>query len=194
MLVMYMTGYMQINSTSTPDEVPSQLLLLHWTLGLITPVGQLTRAFMVGLNLFSTVCTGLPPVKSIHPGTMDLYGGPIVYLIGQSLFLFGILIWSDRGFSLHRFRKPQPQDNPEDHVTNEPEVCEEINRVATTTDDGLRVLHISKSFRSIAYGKVTAVDDVTLGVKRGEVFALVGPNGGVSFPLFFLLMSSYIPF
>lgn len=190
-----MTGYMQINARSPPDEVPSQILLVHYTLGLITPIGQLIRAFFVGLNMFSTLCTGFPPVKSTDPGAMNLYGGPIVYLIGQSLFLFGLLIWSDQGFSLDRFRKSHPQPNPEDNITNEPEVSEEINRAATTTDDGLRVLHISKSFNSMAYGKLTAVDDVTFGVRSGEVFALVGPNGGVSSPPFsFLLIFSYILF
>ena len=59
MLLMYMTAYMQTNVNAPPDKVPSQLLLIHFTLGIITPIGQLTRALIVGMNLFSTLCVGL---------------------------------------------------------------------------------------------------------------------------------------
>jgi ABC-type multidrug transport system ATPase subunit len=43
---------------------------------------------------------------------------------------------------------------------------------APSNTDGLRVVHLTKTFK-----KNTAVDNVSLGVKRGEVFALLGPNG-----------------
>jgi ATP-binding cassette subfamily A (ABC1) protein 3 len=182
MLLMYMTAYMQTNVNAPPDKVPSQLLLIHFTLGIITPIGQLTRALIVGMNLFSTLCVGLPPTKATNPGAIKLYGGPIVYLIGQSLFLFGILVWHDHGFSFPFKRKDNQQEyNLEDTTTHEPEVSEEIAR-ASRENDGLRVLHISKSFRTFTYGKVNAIEDLTFGVKPGEVFALVGPNGGTSLP------------
>ena len=54
----------------------------------------------------------------------------------------------------------------------EDEIAKELSRVQTNTDDGLRVLHISK-----AYGKTLAVENISFGVQRGEVFALLGPNG-----------------
>jgi ABC-type multidrug transport system fused ATPase/permease subunit len=177
---MYMTAYMQTNVNAAPDKVPSQLLLIHFTLGLITPIGQLTRALIVGMNLFSTLCVGLPPTKATNPGALKLYGGPIIYLIGQSLFLFGILVWHDHGFGFFIKRKHTQEPNLEDTTTHEPEVSEEIAR-ASNSDDGLRVLHISKSFRTLTYGRVNAIEDLTFGVKPGEVFALVGPNGGASF-------------
>jgi ATP-binding cassette subfamily A (ABC1) protein 3 len=41
-----------------------------------------------------------------------------------------------------------------------------------THEDGLRVTHLTKTFK-----KNTAVDNVSFGIKRGEVFALLGPNG-----------------
>jgi hypothetical protein len=177
-----MTAYMQTNVNAPPDKVPSQLLLIHFTLGLITPIGQLTRALIVGMNLFSTLCVGLPPTKATNPGAIKLYGGPIIYLIGQSLFLFGILVWHDHGFSFPFKRRDNQQEyNLEDTTTHEPEVSEEIAR-ASRENDGLRVLHISKSFRTLTYGKVNAIEDLTFGVKPGEVFALVGPNGGLSLP------------
>lgn len=168
---------MTITARSPPDQVINQILTVHFSLGLITPIGQLARAMIIGLNLFSVLCVGSPPVKSTHPADIKFYGGPILYLIGQSLVLFAFFIWSDHKFAikgLHRSH-PQPQD-VEDTTTNEPEVSDEIARTSSP-DDGLRVLHISKQFKSFAAGKTTALDNCTFGVKRGEVFALVGPNG-----------------
>jgi ABC-type multidrug transport system fused ATPase/permease subunit len=189
MLVLYMTAYMNIEARSPPDQVVSQILLVHWTLGIITPIGQLTRAMIVALNLFSVLCVGSPPAKTNSPAELKFYGGPILYLIGQSLFLFAVFIWYDHKFAVKGFRNPRPQPDIEDTTTNEPEVSEEIARVSTS-DDGLRVLHISKSFKSFGTGTVNALDNLTLGVKTGEVFALVGPNGGAQ-PLSALPIFSY---
>lgn len=58
----------------------------------------------------------------------------------------------------------------EDSTIADEEVAEELARV-TSSNDGLRVLHLTKTF-----GHVTAVENLTFGIKRGEVFALLGPN------------------
>ena len=47
----------------------------------------------------------------------------------------------------------------------------EISRV-DSSNDGLRVVNITKSFSR----KMVAVENVTFGVPRGEVFALLGPS------------------
>jgi len=104
-----------------------------------------------------------------------------LYLIGQSLFLFGILIWSDHGFVFPSLRKSLRQVDSEDTTTKESEVSEEIKRVAAS-EDGLKVLHASKTYKkygNLSYSKAKVVDDLTFGAKRGEVFALLGPNGGM---------------
>lgn len=178
MLLMYMSAYFSINSRSPPDQIQSQILVVHFALGLITPIGQLLRALIIGLNFFSVLCVSTPPVKSTNHSGIKFYGGPILYLIGQSLVLFGFLIWYDHGFSLNKFRRSQLPTDAEDSTTHEKEVSDEITR-ASSSDDGLRILHTRKTFNSIFSGKVRAVDDLTFGVKRGEVFALVGPNGGL---------------
>lgn len=175
---------MNITVRSPAYETQRQIMTVHYTLGLITPIGQLLRAIFVGLNLFSALCSGSPPVKATSPGPMKFFGAPIVYLIGQSLFLLGILVWSDHSFAFPSLRKAAVPVDSEDITTKEPEVSAEIARVATS-DDGLRVLHTSKTFKTWSAGKNKVVDDLTFGVKRGEVFALVGPNGGAScFSLF----------
>lgn len=182
MVVLYLTAYVTIQARANPEHAQNEILIVHFTLGLITPVGQVLRAFLVSLNLFSILCEGSPPVKASYPGGILIYGGPILYLILQSLFLFSLLVWQDHRFSLSRlpsFAQPFRQffyPDVEDHITREPEVGEEISRV-TTSNDNLRVQHISKIFSSLAYGRIRAVEDLTFGVMQGEVFALVGPNG-----------------
>jgi ABC-type Na+ transport system ATPase subunit NatA len=175
MLVIYMTAVMQTLASPNPDDVDRNIFITHYTIGLITPVGMLVRALLISLNMFSFLCSGSPPKMATYPGLFKLYGSPIVYLIGQSLFLFGILLWSDHGFLSGRFKRSTAPD-VEDVQTKEAEVTEEIERVRNSAD-GLRVLHVTKTFKTRKYGKIVAVDDLTFGVKKGEMLALVGPNG-----------------
>ena len=51
------------------------------------------------------------------------------------------------------------------------EVYAEAKRVDDSKDE-LRVLHATKAF-----GSNVAVQDVTFGVPKGEIFSLLGPNG-----------------
>ena len=48
----------------------------------------------------------------------------------------------------------------------------------------IEVCHISKSYR-----KVTALDDVSFSVNKGEVFGLIGPDGAGKTTMFRLLCS-----
>jgi ATP-binding cassette subfamily A (ABC1) protein 3 len=195
MVVLYLTAYITISAQADPSNVESEQTIVHFTLGLITPAGQLIRAFLLGLNLFSIICKGSPPEKATNPGEILIYGGPILYLIVQSLLLFGYLVWSDHRFSLGPLRRPngsRTQRDAEDTTTKEKEVMDEITRV-TTSNDGLRVLHVEKTFKSFAYGAVTAVEDLSFGVKHGEIFAIIGPNGGESRPYIPVIDTNFVP-
>lgn len=91
--------------------------------------------------------------------------------------MFGILLLADSNISFSRFRKSKAPKHVEESTTKEQEVSDEIQRVETS-NDGLRLLHLTKSFKEKFRSKsAIAVDDLTLGVMNGEVFALVGPNG-----------------
>lgn len=99
-------------------------------------------------------------------------GSAILYLILYGCVLFAILVAVDGGFawpeSLTFRRKPRTDSNriiPAD-VAREAQEVEKSN-------DPLRVLHVSKN-----YGSNLAVDDVSFGVARGTICALLGPNGG----------------
>ena len=134
-------------------------------------MGSLVRALFLALNLFSATCDGKQ--LAANPGGILQYGGPILYLILQILLLFGILLWYESGSVVafyRRLRKTPAQQN-NNGVVSEEEAAEELTRVSSS-NDGLRVLNLTKSF-----GKLTAVENMTFGITRGECFALLGPNG-----------------
>jgi ATP-binding cassette subfamily A (ABC1) protein 3 len=169
----YLIAYMCVQVYAAPERIDDLLRVCHFVISAIAPIGSVTRALFVTLNLFSAACDGNE--LSGNPGRILGFGGPIIYLIVQSLILFGLLLWFDSGSvgssvrGLFQKRKTTVQTSPSDE-----EVAHELERVTSsgTREDGLRVTHLTKTF-----GKNTAVDNVSFGIKRGEVFALLGPNG-----------------
>lgn len=180
MFLLYFISIMLVFTYAPTDKIDERLLLVHFTLSIISPIANFTRAVFVVLNMFSVSCDG--EQYSSNPGAMKLYGGPITYLIFQSLFLFGLLLWWDSGrFRLRIWggsRKVKVKGSSEEEHelgtlgAEKKFIGKETNRVGSS-DDGLKVMHLTKSFGR----NMVAVDDVTFGVPRGEVFALLGPNG-----------------
>ena len=187
MFLLYFIAYLSVLTYSPTNKVDGYLLVTHFTIGLITPAGNLIRAMFVALNVFSVLCEGNQIAS--YPGKITLYGGPILYLIGQSFFLFGVLLWWDSGSIWARIsRKQYKTEDTEEAETLDEEIVAEIKRVSAAPDDGLRVQHITK-----AYGSNVAVQDITFGVKRGEVFALLGPNGAGKSTTISLIRGDILP-
>lgn len=154
-----------------PTKVDSYVNIVNFTVSLISPVACLTRAMFVSLNVFNLICRDRSVAS--YPGEMTLYGTPILYLLIQSAFLFGILLWWDSGSTWAKIRrKTYKSEDTEEADVQENEIAAEAKRVNVSTDDGLRCLNLTKAF-----GDNIAVQNITFGVKRGEVFALLGPNG-----------------
>lgn len=169
MFLLYFIAYMSVLTYSPIEKINSYVNICHFTIAIISPVANLTRALFVTLNIFSITCRDRQFAG--YPGSMTVFGGPILYLIVQSFLLFGLLLWWDSGPLFRRWRGTQQQEDTEEKHTIEAEISKELTRV-TSSHDGLRVIHLIKHF-----GKHIAVDDVTFGVPRSEVFALLGPNG-----------------
>lgn len=187
MFLLYFIAYLSVLTYSPTNKVDSYLLVTHFTIGLITPAGNLIRALFVALNVFSVLCEGNQVAS--YPGKISLYGGPILYLIGQSFFLFGVLLWWDSGSIWARIRRKQYKTvDAEEADCLDDEIATEVKRVSEALDDGLRVQHITK-----AYGSNVAVQDITFGVKRGEVFALLGPNGAGKSTTISLIRGDILP-
>ncbi|KAJ5089118.1 hypothetical protein N7532_007802, partial [Penicillium argentinense] len=168
--LIYFIGYMSVLTYAPTTLIDRNLSIVHFTISVVTPIGSLSRAMFVSLNIFSILCRDREIVS--YPGEITVYGGPILYLVIQSLILFGLVVYFDgegHGFGLW------PLKSRSTHVEEKQQVDEDVALELTrvnSSNDGLRVLHLTKAFK-----KFTAVEDVTFGVGRGEVFALLGPNG-----------------
>ncbi|RMD40944.1 hypothetical protein DV735_g4216, partial [Chaetothyriales sp. CBS 134920] len=169
MFLLYFIAFMSVLTYCPPDKIDSYLKICHFTIAIISPVANLTRSMLVGLNVFSIACSGNHLLS--YPGALTGYGGPILYLVLQSLFLFGLLLLWDSGSIMKRLRSRQVSTDVEEKDTTDADISNELVRV-TSSRDGLRVLQVSKRF-----GKNVAVSNVTFGVPRDECLALLGPNG-----------------
>jgi ATP-binding cassette, subfamily A (ABC1), member 3 len=166
--LIYFIAYLAVQTYAPLTQIDSSLKIVHFVISAFIPIGSVVRTLFVALNLFNTTCDG-EQLRS-DPGSILAYGGPILYLIVQSVLLFAFLLWHDSGAGntiLNRITQKAIKPNNDGNVSDE-EVANELVRVTSTAqgDDGLRVLHLTKSF-----GKFTAVDNVSFGVKHGEVFA-----------------------
>ncbi|KAI1265327.1 ABC transporter [Xylariaceae sp. FL1019] len=173
--LVYLIAYLAVLTYTSVNKIDDNLLVVHFVISAFVPIGNVVRALFVGLNLFSTTCDE-QQFRS-NPGDILNYGGPILYLILQSVILFIILLWHDSGAGrsfISRLTQKAVKSKTEPSSSDDEEVAHELDRVTTgpSQDDGLQTLHLTKTF-----GKFTAVDNVTFGVKHGEVFALLGPNG-----------------
>ncbi|KAF1935977.1 P-loop containing nucleoside triphosphate hydrolase protein [Clathrospora elynae] len=169
--LIYFIGYMVILTYAPAYAIDSYINYFHWTVSLVSPSASLLRTQLLSLNSFSVLCDG-DHIPS-YPGTLAVYGGPILYLVVQIILLFVALVWWDSGYRPPFFnREKSRQQHSEDTVdTIPPAVAAEITR-AEQSNDSLRALHLQKSF-----GSNHAVNDITFGIPRGQVFALLGPNG-----------------
>jgi ATP-binding cassette subfamily A (ABC1) protein 3 len=171
----YLVGYMCVNTYVPAQDIDRSLLIVHFVISAVAPIGSAMRALFLAVNLFSTACDG-NEVSSTPNGILQ-YGSPILFLIVQILLLFSVLLWLDGGSAgvsmRNLFSKNKGVSESQQELSDE-ELAEELTRVTShgTHEDGLRVTHLTKSF-----GSNTAVDNVSFGIKRGEVFALLGPNG-----------------
>ncbi|KAI0974591.1 hypothetical protein F4678DRAFT_423275 [Xylaria arbuscula] len=144
-------------------------------LGFIFPIQNLLRAFTVSLNTYIVRCRGQSIVS--YPGSIYAYGGPILLLVLQNIWLFVLLVWLEGGRLSSVFSRPTPASHDESDtektvLSGRPDIDAETARVMSSESDLLRVQHVSKNF-----GSFNAVEDVSLGLQKGEILALLGPNG-----------------
>ncbi|CAK7568047.1 MAG: hypothetical protein SEPTF4163_006026 [Sporothrix epigloea] len=188
--LVYIIAYLCTITYAPVNHIDSYLLLVHFVVSAVAPIGSVIRSLFVALNLFSVTCTGNE--LNDNAGSITLYGGPILYLVWQSCLLFGILLWFDSGNvgasfyrlvkTLRRQKKTLQTSQESDTVgegaddlyfeASPPSLGKDVVAASSPRLSGLRVSHVTKTFK-----RNTAVDNVSFSVNRGEVFALLGPNG-----------------
>ena len=156
----------------------------YYVEAILAPSVSMTRAGFVSVNLFNLLCNGRGGYKSGGIEAMDLLGAPIVYTIAWVVVCFVILVAHDSGHSLipawlmfwrRRVRSTAKDVDEESKLDPSGQgVRQEAMRLDSgSCDDVLQAKHLYKS-----YGRLVAVDDVSLGVGREETVALLGINGG----------------
>lgn len=152
------------------EQLQHNLNILQYTLGLVSPSGNLLRSLLLTLNQSQLLCKGQEFVT--YPGDMTVYGCPILYLVLQNFVFYAILVWQDSGSTIALPKRTKTSIIDSEKTNTWPaDVRDEVLR-AETSEDKLRILHMSKRF-----GSDQVVDDVTLGVDGSEICALLGPNG-----------------
>ena len=113
-------------------------------------------------------------------GSINYYGGPIVYLIAYSLVLLVILFFVDSGSrALYscKYRRRNPSDGKRKRHLDRGESAKtdesaKTGDSATVSSSLLRTTDLSKTF----HGR-RVVDKVNLEIPQDTIFALIGPNG-----------------
>lgn len=168
--LIYFVAYMCIITYVPAADLDRDVNIAFFTIALFFPAGNLLRSLLLTFNEFSLLCRGEQTAS--YPGAIDVYGGPILYLVLQSAVMLALLIMLDSGWKpAVLVRKNHRSEDLEETDDIDPAVFSETKRCDSCKDD-LRVLHATKAF-----GANIAVQDVTFGVPKGEVFALLGPNG-----------------
>ncbi|KXJ90459.1 hypothetical protein Micbo1qcDRAFT_135699 [Microdochium bolleyi] len=170
-LAVYFIAFIFIISLSAPTTAQSNVMLAHYIISIIFPLGSLMRAMLVSLNVFYQACDG--PEFTQAPGAMNAFGGPILYLALQCLLYFGILWANDSRVKIAGLFSSSSSSSGTNKPTPAQQDVEKADGASSSSQTaGLEVQRLTKRF-----GDVRAVDDVSFEVHRGEVFALLGPNG-----------------
>ncbi|GKT48377.1 ABC transporter A family member 2 [Colletotrichum spaethianum] len=170
-------------------DVDGVMTATTFGLNIFFPIGNVFRSVAFGLNAMEISCRddAVVSASSIHA-----YGGPVLYLIVQVAALLGILIWLERDHSSRKVSAVKYSASAGDSEKSlgfpSNEVKVEKVRVEDATEDPLRTLHLTKTF-----GQTLAVNDVSLGIGKGEVLALIGPNGAGKSTLINLLRGELTP-
>ncbi|KAK0384392.1 hypothetical protein NLU13_8479 [Sarocladium strictum] len=141
-------------------------------LGIIFPIQNVFRALELGLNSNAIRCR--PKGFLTNPSSIYAYAGPVLLLLLQIILLFFLTMYVE-GISMAWItRRPKTSigDGELGLSTGRTDVDAEKTRVVASEVDLLRLLNVSKKF-----GKNVAVDDVSFGLRGGEIMALLGPNG-----------------
>ncbi|KAK9377645.1 uncharacterized protein V1513DRAFT_434837 [Lipomyces chichibuensis] len=198
MFGLYLLAYFSISTFSPPDKIDSQELILYFTMGILCPAIHLVRSIFMVANMFGALCSG---GGQLEFSSIKAFGGPIAYLIVQGIVYFVLLLWLDtasiKSFQL-RFSRKKTHENHGQLCRDTPpldsDVASETERVMSGTEKhGLRVMHVGKEYYGRNIAPVSAIEDVTFGVRPGECFALLGPNGAGKTTLFDMIRGETRP-
>ncbi|KAJ7347934.1 hypothetical protein DFH08DRAFT_1001291, partial [Mycena albidolilacea] len=191
MFMLYLGGYLLTYTYANPEDANGIIKAIHFSLSLLSPVASVTRAGIISVNLFSLLCDGgdSEHVSSSALIGINAYGGPILYLVLQSIALFTLLFWVDSGSVLFQKLKRARAEL----TATEPERSskEDVDLEASTASAPSNLLQVLDATKT--YGSNTAVDRLSFGVAPGHVFCMVGPNGAGKTTSINMMSGSVVP-
>lgn len=168
-------SYLLILTYDQTTGAEDHVTVCHFVIGLINPTPNIIRAILVSVNLFNLLCDGFGNRSPKPYNSILQYGGPILYMVLQTVFAFAVLVYVDSGSPIPASLRGR-RKNKSTFTVESPtmvDVQDEKERLERGSGDALQVSRLSKRFSA----GVLAVDDVSFGVSEGETFALIGPNG-----------------
>ncbi|KAH6692200.1 hypothetical protein F5X68DRAFT_250381 [Plectosphaerella plurivora] len=175
MVVFYFLSVVGFSLSATnPDPRDPNIILdaVSYALGLIFPAMNLFRAMAIGLNVWLVGCRQFKLITD--PGSINAYGGPIMLLVIQVVYLLPLLIWLDGQKPISwPWQRKTVIVSPEDAVSSMGSAIpmQSLGEGDAATEI-VHVDHVSKSFN-----EKLAVDVVSLRMGTGSILALLGPNG-----------------
>ncbi|VUC26571.1 unnamed protein product [Clonostachys rosea] len=170
--IFFVANMITFSTNTDPSSLNSTLNIVFYSLGFLAPAFSMTRALYISLNMFGISCQD--DYLASYPGSIGVYGGPILYLCLQSIALFSLLFWKEAGYIPQLpinlwSRAERLRDEEGMELSSQ---ASHSNVYWSNDASCLEAIHLQKDF-----GKFTAVEDVTLVVPKSTCFALLGPNG-----------------
>lgn len=108
---------------------------------------NLFRAMALGLNVWLVGCRQFKLID--YPGSINAYGGPIMLLVIQSVYLLPLLIWLDGQKSISwPWAKKVASTSPEDGISSMGQgIPMQSLQDGNISTDIVHVDHVSKSFK-----------------------------------------------
>lgn len=207
--LVYLIAYLSVLAYGSPLTIPQNLKIVHFVMAIFLPVANIVRALFVAFNLFGVTCHDSSSGGSVqisYPGSLIAYGGPILYMVIQSIVFFALLVFWECGYinEWARYLKPiyspfqrlfHKKNNSQRPGTNQAALLpsrsgssassslsetydvDEVSTEASCVSNGEYDSGLKLLNVSKAYGTNRVVDDVSWGVREDECFALLGPNG-----------------
>ncbi|KAJ7920707.1 hypothetical protein B0H13DRAFT_2421286 [Mycena leptocephala] len=190
MFILYVAGYLLCYTYANPAFADGMVESIHFALSLLSPVASLARAGIISVNLFSLLCDGTSDnPSSLSMVSLNKYGGPILYLVLQSVALFAVLFWVDSGSVLFQKLRRAHAEITSTEVDRPSK--EDVDLEAATASQPSNLLQVLDATKS--YGSNLAVDRLTFGVGPGNVFCMVGPNGAGKTTSINLMSGTVVP-
>ncbi|KAM0229193.1 hypothetical protein ACHAP5_011746 [Fusarium lateritium] len=182
-----MVGFALAATNPSINNPTLNLDAVSFSLGLLFPIMNLFRAMAVGLNIWLVSCRNYKLLT--NPGDIYAYGGPIMLLTIQIVYLFPLLIWLDNQRSFSWPWRRTRQVNAEESISNDGNAFEmgDIGNESSVLDL-LRVTQVTKAF-----GGKHAVQNVSLALGESSVTALLGPNGAGKTTLTNMMRGEIVP-